>query len=78
MKPKDRDLLLGKLEESVNNIWRVVYEKDDSIDKKLDKLNGAVLNHSIRIGILWSERKRTFGIIGMGVVALILKLIGIY
>ena len=45
MKPKERDDLLGRLDERTSNIWRLT----EAQEKHLVRLNGHLDNHSGRI-----------------------------
>ena len=74
MKPKDRDELLIRLDERSRNTWTTT----EKIEAHLVRLNDGVAKHSIKLGILWGERKRIIGLISTGAIALILKLVGIY
>ena len=56
MKTADRDALLARLDERSLNMWRVLDEQDDSINKKIDRIiihqekqNGRITKNKIMI-----------------------------
>jgi len=71
-------VLLARIDERTLNMWRVLDESDQSINKKVDQIllhqikqNGSILRNTI-----W--RRIIVGIGGSAVMALILHLIGVY
>ncbi len=52
MKPAERDDLLIRLDERSHNTWNALKEKDDSIDKKLDRVIGHMGKQNVRISKL--------------------------
>ena len=52
MKPSERDDLLIRLDEQSHNTWNALKEKDDSIDKKLDRVIEHMGKQNGRIGKL--------------------------
>ena len=52
MKPSERDDLLIRLDERSHNTWNALKEKDDSIDKKLDRVIEHMGKQNVRISKL--------------------------
>lgn len=77
MKPKERDELLGRLDERTANIWRATEQQE----RHLSKINDSLLKHAVQISsnktsIKWIIRVLVAaGILGGGATGII-KLIG--
>ena len=78
MTKQELGVLLARIDERTLNMWRVLDESDQSINKKVDQIllhqikqNGSILRNTI-----W--RRIIVGIGGSAVMALILHLIGVY
>ena len=56
MKPQQRDELLARLDERTQNMWRILDDQEDSINKKIDRIivhqekqNGRITKNRIMI-----------------------------
>ncbi len=67
MKPQERDLLFGRLDERSRNTWAVI----EKMEQHLDKLNDSVAKNT-------SFRKWVKPVVIAGVVAITLRAVGLY
>ncbi len=67
MKPQERDLLFGRLDERSRNTWAVI----EKMERHLDKLNDSVAKNT-------SFRKWVKPVVIAGVVAITLRAVGLY